>query len=306
MDLKRQDNIRIADAVFRGLDVRPNTRQDYRYRIKHYLDFIEYQPLSAHILLDYKNALRADDTMSIATKNKYLTCARAFLREVQRLTPNLAFQFNTKVKNFQQNKKHKVFGLDEAEVMRLCQWMNANPNKMREHALLCLLLFQGLRSFEVCNLNYYEIDLIEGVMLVQSKGMDDKDIVHLHPQTKLVLERYMKQRQSALKPSDKYLFVSGRRQSWDEKLSVRGLRYIIKGIFAEVGIDRTVHGCRHYFTTHLIKNLDGSLLQVAQFTRHKSVETLQIYNDSILEKEDVTRYQNAFNDVAYYLTPQPA
>ena len=303
-ELKLQDSNDIARVVFDGLDVRESTRIDYKYRIKHFLRFVESRQLNPNILLEYKNALRGDNTMSIATKNKFLTCARTFVREVQRLNPQ--FHFQVEVKSFQQNKKHKVYGLNEAEVLRLCQWMNAHPDKLREHAMLCLLLFQGLREFEVCNINYYEIDLVEDEMLIRSKGHDDKDVIHLHSQTKLVLERYMQQRKSEMKPSDTFLFTSKSRKSVHERLSVRGLRHIVQSIFAEVGINRTVHGCRHYFTTHLIKNLDGSLLQVAQFTRHKSVETLQIYNDSIVEKEDVARFQNAFNDVAFYLAPQPS
>jgi integrase/recombinase XerC len=176
--------------------------------------------------------------------------------------------------------------------------MNRHPDKLREHAILCLLLFQGLREMEVCAINLFEFDEIEGTVLIRSKGMDDKDLINLHPQTVRALARYAAQRKAVMRPYETYLFVSERKRSLEEKLTVRGLRYIVKSIFNDLGINRNVHGTRHYFTTHLIKNMPGSLLQVAQFTRHKSITTLQIYNDAVLNTENVALYQNAFNDIA--------
>jgi integrase len=297
-ELTVQNTLIVAELLFDKLDVRPSTRQDYKYRIRHFMGFLSTNPVSMDSLLDYKNYLRADEALSISSKNKFLTCARTFLREVQRRPDLTNVHFNLDVKCFQQNKKHKVFGLDEYDVTLLCQWMNRNPDKLREHAILCLLLFQGLREMEVCNINFFEVDLEDATVLIRSKGMDDKETIHLHPQTVRALNRYMEQRRNAMSPSETYLFVSERKRSADEALTIRGLRYIVKGIFNELGIARTVHGTRHYFTTHLIQNMPGSLLQVAQFTRHKNITTLQTYHDGILDKENVAQYQNAFNDIA--------
>jgi integrase/recombinase XerC len=289
-----RNNREFAYKVFDELDVRPSTRQDYRYRIEHFLDFASRQVNGPGILIDYKDYLRIDDRISIATKNKYLTCARIFLREAERRKiNNMPISYNLAVKNFQQNKKHKVFGLDEYDVTLLCQWMNRNPDKLRERAILCLLLFQGFREMEVCS-------------LIRSKGMDDKELVYLHPQTVRALGKYMERRMATRLQSETALFVSERKRSADNSLTIRGLRYIVKGIFEELGIDRTVHGTRHYFTTHLIKNMPGSLLQVAQFTRHKSTETLQVYFDGLADKENVEQYKNAFNDIAGKLVVKPA
>jgi integrase/recombinase XerC len=297
-DLALRDHQGVANGIFDKLDVRPSTRQDYKYRIGHFLTFVKHQGLSANVLMDYKDFLRATDAMSVSTKNKMLTCARIFLREVQRQTHSSPVTFNTDIKGFQQSAKHKLFGLDEYDVTLLCGWMNRFPDKLREHAILCLLLFQGLREMEVCGINLFDFDESDGTVLIRSKGMDDKETIPLHPQTVRALSRYVEQRKGEMMPYETFLFVSERKRSEEQHLTVRGLRYIVKAIFNEIGIDRNVHGTRHYFTTHLIKNMPGSLLQVAQFTRHKSVSTLQIYNDAILDVENVALYQNAFNDIA--------
>jgi integrase/recombinase XerC len=302
-ELMLQKNQNLADIVFDKLDVRPSTRQDYKYRIGHFLQFLQTTPLNPGILLEYKDYLRRDAEMKVSTKNKFLTCARIFLKEVQR--HNSRFQYNLDVKSFQQSRKHKVYGLNEYDVSLICQWINSHPDKLREHAILCLLLFQGLRQFEICNIRWHEVEIENGTVLIRSKGMDDLELVRLHPQTVRALDKYLELRKETMKPTETYLFVSKSKRSGEERLTVRGLRYLVKDIFNELGIDRTVHGTRHYFTTHLIKNMPGSsLLQVAQFTRHRSTETLQTYYDAILEEGDIENYQNAFNDIASKLVVQ--
>jgi len=54
---------------------------------------------------------------------------------------------------------------------------------------------------------------------------------------------------------------------------------------------------RHYFTTRLIKTYKGDLLEVRQYTRHSSLEMLQIYNDSIKQQADLPRFYSAFEGV---------
>jgi integrase/recombinase XerC len=68
-------------------------------------------------------------------------------------------------------------------------------------------------------------------------------------------------------------------------------------VLDELGIDKTTHGFRHYFTTRLIKTYKGDLLEVRQYTRHASLEMLQIYNDSIKQQADLPRFYSAFEGV---------
>jgi len=41
------------------------------------------------------------------------------------------------------------------------------------------------------------------------------------------------------------------------------------------------------------------LLEVAQYTRHKSLEMLQVYNDNIKRQADLPRYYEAFSGVSF-------
>jgi integrase len=59
-----------------------------------------------------------------------------------------------------------------------------------------------------------------------------------------------------------------------------------------------VHGFRHYFTTKLIEELDD-LLIVQEFTRHRSLEMLQIYNDRLRKTDELPVNYNAFETVNF-------
>ena len=281
----------VVAQMFAGLDVRPNTQYEYSKRIHHFLGYLETYPLSVNSLLEYKCHL-AEADMAVATKNKYLTCARVFLRECYRhglLTKDITVN----VKNFEQSKKHKVEGVSESEAKQLCEWMKTRGTP-RLNALLSLLLFQGFRQVEVCRLQAKDIDLVSGTVWVLGKGRDDKEKVYLHSHTTEALKQYLKV--IDLQPDD-YLFTSSSRKSGSKGLTERGLRGIVLGVFEQLGIEKNVHGLRHYFTTRLIQHMPGELITVSRFTRHQSLEMLQVYNDSMMSKEDVARYSVAFDEL---------
>ena len=86
----------------------------------------------------------------------------------------------------------------------------------------------------------------------------------------------------------------------NQRLSTRSLRGMVKEILVELKIEnKSTHGFRHTFTTKLIQNFDGNLIEVAKFTRHKSLETLQIYNDRIQTVENLPRYYETFEGISF-------
>lgn len=284
---------RNVDGIINSLDVSENTRSEYRQRIKPFMAYVQAEGLSLNVLLEYKRMLKDREDYSVASRNKYLATAKVFMRECYRLGL-VDRDLTTNVKSFRQDKRHKVNGLTDEEASLVCEWIRQNPERLRERALLCLLLFNGLRQAEACNIRRKDLDLRSGTMFVLGKGRDDYEKVYLHPNTTRALRRYCR---NVRLQDDDYLFTSLRKPSKNGKLTVRGLQSIIKSIFAELEIDRTVHGCRHFYTTRLIKEMSGSLTVVAQFTRHKSLEMLQIYNDSVLLEQDLTHYRKAFSDL---------
>lgn len=279
-------------TIFDSLDIAESTRQDYLARLPQFLGWLRTNGITHDCLLDYKKYLRSRTDLGIASKNKYLAVARICLKELHR-RGKIPYDITHNVKSFQQSQKHRVEGLNELEVQKLCDHLQQLPDSFRTtrlRALIALLLFQGLRQIEICRLDVRDVDLASKRLYVLGKGRDDKEPIYLHPQTVKALRSYL----NASKVKDGALFTSLLGQTKGSRLTTRGLRLIVKKLLHEVGIEKTVHGFRHYFTTCLIQQMPGELIAVSRFTRHKSLEVLQVYNDIAASTDDFKHYTLAF------------
>lgn len=279
-------------CLFDTLDIQPNTKIEYQKRILKFFDWMDNQNITRDLLLAYKQYLRDDNTLGVASKNKYLTTARIALREMYRqgLTP---VDLSVGVSSFQQSVRHKVNGLNEEEVARICEYLQAQDQSFKNarlRALVSLLLFQGLRQIEICRLDFNDINLASSTINVLGKGRNDKEHINLHPTTNKALRSYLKASHAKYGP----VFYSLNGKSKGKRLTTRGLRQIIQNLFDELGIEKTVHGSRHFFTTELIKYYKSDLTTVVRFTRHNSLNMLQIYNDEVASENDPEQLAKAF------------
>ncbi|MBA7547875.1 Tyrosine recombinase XerC [subsurface metagenome] len=286
-----------AKKVFDLLDVRETTRADYKTRIGLFLDFTHRCGINRNSFLDFKRELTDRTDLSVSTKNKYLTTARVFLKELNRQGV-LPADITQNIKTFRQSKKHKKDGLTDEEINALMEKIRPLPNTPRTtrlKAILVLLTLQGLRQIELIRLEVRDLDFMSKTAFIQGKGQDDKELINLHPETCKTLQEYLKTNKIA----DGALFTSQSNNSRNRRLTTRAVRGIVRATLAELGINKTTHGFRHYFTTKLIKTYKGDLLEVAQYTRHKSLEMLQVYNDSIKREADLPRFYKAFDGVNF-------
>jgi len=296
--LQSEINIEKAKEMFDNLDVAESTRKDYKDRIHVFVKFIEEEGMDVNTYLKFKRKLAEKRNYSVSSKNKYLIVARIFLKELHRIQV-LPVDITSNVKTFTQDKKHKKEGLTEDEVTRLIERVNhmeLSPRNSRVKAMLSLLLLQGLRSIEVLRLNIKDVRLVDRVAYIHGKGRDDKEMIHLHPDTVKAISQYLKTN----KISDGPLFVSMSNNAQNKRLGLRGFRKIVKAIFKEVGIEgKAPHACRHFFITQLIKNYQGDILEVARYSRHRSLEMLVVYDDSIKMKRDLPRYYRTFKNIKF-------
>lgn len=284
-----------ASKVFDLLDVSEATRKDYKYRIGLFLDFTGERGFNRNSFLEFKRSLAERTDLAVATKNKYLATAKIFLKEANR-QGFLPADITQNIKTFSQSKKHKRDGLNDEEMSKLTtaiKELPETPTNARLKAILSLLVFQGLRQVEIIRLDVKDIDFIGKTAFIQGKGRDDKEPIYLHPETTKAIQGYLKSNKIA----DGALFISQSNNNKNQRLTTRTIRDIVKKTLNDLGIEKTTHGFRHYFTTTLIKTYKGDLLEVAQYTRHKSLEMLQVYNDNINRKADLPRYYQAFSGV---------
>lgn len=289
--------IKLATELLSALDVSENTREDYLHRVPVFLEYVKRNGLSYNTFLGFKRYLADLPQYSVSTKNKYIATARVLLKEMNKrgLLPT---DITQNVKAFSQDKKHKRDGVSTEEVSKIMGFLKTTePTKdtTKLKAILSLLILQGLRQVEITRLDAKDIHPAEGVAFVRGKGRDDKEPVFLHPETVKTLKEYMQ----VFNIKDGALFRSESNNSKNKRLNTRSVRGIVKELLTRLGIEKTTHGFRHYFTTTLIKSYKGDLTQVARYTRHRSLEMLQVYNDHMLTKEDLPRYFQTFSNISF-------
>ena len=245
--------------------------------------------------MEYKRYLQGCETFSISTKNKYLISAKVFLDGLYRvrLIPQ---KITDGVKGFTQSRLHKKDGLTDDDIGKLQSYCSAlEPTKanLRLRAIIALFLFQGLRQIEVVRLNVEDISFRDKVALIRGKGRDDKEPVYLHPSTVKVLREYLR----LYRFREGALFRSDSNHCRGERLTTKSVREIIKRMFYTLQIDGSAHGFRHYFITKLIMSYKGELLTVSKYSRHRSIQMLEVYNDEVIRQEDLPRYYSVFKDI---------
>jgi integrase len=268
------------ENIFDGLDVSETTRKEYTARIGLYLSYVRARGFNQQSYLYFKRYLQGRSDYSVATKNKYLSTASVFLRELTR-RGKLPFDVTHGVKQFRQSKRHRCDGLSDKEIQLLgvkLKYLPDTPRNSRLRALFSLLAFQGLRQIEIIRLDVQDVDLNKGVAYIHGKGEDDKELIYLAPTTTKALKEYLK----AHKLTDGTLFRSmGNRKA--ERLSTMTIKREIGELLAELGIEKTVHGFRHFYVTELLKTMN--VRDVRKFSRHRSLEMLMVYDDEVSVKE---------------------
>lgn len=283
--------------VFDLLDVAVTTRDEYKQRIKLFILFVKRNGFNRNSFLEFKRYLRDRVDYSVSTKNKYLATARIFLKELSR-QGLLPADITQNIKSFSQIRKHKREGFNDEEIKKITYYLSRlknNAKNTRLKTIFAFLILQGLRQCEITRLKVSDTDLIRHTCFITGKARDDKELINLHPETTKNIRLYL----SANRISDGYLFPSRSNKNLNGQLTVRGLRQIAQAPLKRLAIQKNIHGFRHYFTTKLIQNYKGDLLEVARYTRHRSLEMLQVYNDGIKLKKDLPRYYRTFEEVKF-------
>ena len=282
---------KIRVGVLDNLNVSAETRRHYKEVAGYFLDFVDDggHRFDQPVLLWYRQHL-ANLPLKANSRRTYFAVARLFcqiLHQLGRIRSDPTKDvLGRPIKGFQVSQ-HPVWGVNSREVRRLSRYLgNLGPSFINDRlkAIIALLLYQGLRQIELHRLNIEDIDFRAKSLSIWGKGRDYQEVVYLHPRTLTALADYRH-----YLPAEGPLLVSSRdrRQRLATPLCIH---YIVKARFKKLGIDRSVHGFRHYFATKLIEHYKGDLATVSLYTRHKNVNTLQVYNDKILGKKDLKNY----------------
>ncbi|MCT7693216.1 MAG: tyrosine-type recombinase/integrase, partial [Lactobacillus iners] len=174
------------------------------------------------------------------------------------------------------HKKLPEFLYSDEMVKVLKSISTTTPLGLRNMALLELFYATGMRVSEIANLKLEQIDFELNLILVHGKGNKDR-YVAFGEEAKTALNNYLVEARKKLllhKTDYGYVFLN----SNGNRITSRGLEYIIKNIFLNAGISASVHPhmLRHTFATQMLNN-GADLRTVQELLGHESISTTQIY-----------------------------
>ncbi len=154
-------------------------------------------------------------------------------------------------------------------------------NRVRDLAIIHLILSSGLRVSEVVNLNVEDLDLNKRVVSIQRKGIQDQTVrqgVYFAEKAKPSLQAYLQTRLSHYRPlKDKALFLAiPRGHDNGKRMSKRAMQQMVSKYANAFGKPYlTIHKLRHSFaTSYYLKN---DIYKTQRQLGHSSTETTQIY-----------------------------
>lgn len=280
-------------AIINSMDITENSKGTYHSNGKEFLKFISQNDFNIDVYRNYKAYLSTSQGLSIEAKKQKLITARAILKNLHSHRHILTTDLTSGVKNFKTDTGHKKDGLDKSEVIQFKDYINSIKDSAKRSRLNCmfnLLTLQGLRQFEMCNILIQDYKPKDSTLLIIGKGQNNKTLIDLHPNTVQAINEYLE----ATGKKSGYLFTSEKGTTKGEKLTERGFRKIFDVIFKALNINRSSHGFRHFFVSNMLEATNGNTGIVKQFSRHKSIQALIMYDDRRIKKEHNELYYKAF------------
>ena len=240
----------------------PKTIQQYTWHAKRMLEWLQKDPAEVKPLdlSTYRHHLTVDLEYS---KNSLYIATKALQDFFSYLGLDTADELTAPKRK---GSLPKYLTEDEARKL-----LRAAEEDARDHAILVVLGYTGLRVSEACALRCEDIDLAERTLHVMS-GKGDKDrIVVFENNTSMALRRWLENRGIAEHDA---LFVNRR----GGPLTTRSMERLVRKYARAAGIQKTVtpHVMRHTLATTLLRR-GADIRIIQQLLGHASVATTQIY-----------------------------
>lgn len=301
---------RFASDFFRGISTTTatSTRIKYAYDIRIFFQYIsEFNPAYKNIEIteypielldnitaldleeytDYLKAYKNADTNGYVTNGekgikRKLSALRAFYayffkRELIKTNPTMLI-------DMPKLHQKEIIRLDADEVAAMLDFIENGTDKMSEHqkkylektkvrdlAIITLLLGTGVRVSECVGLDINDVDFRNGAIRVVRKGGNEM-LVYFGDEVEKALQEYMDERKNinAQSESEDALFLSSQKK----RISVKAVENLVKKYSAYITTTKkiTPHKLRSTYGTALYQET-GDIYLVADVLGHKDVNT---------------------------------
>lgn len=160
------------------------------------------------------------------------------------------------------------------------------PSKLRNLAIIRLMLNAGLRAQEICELKTMNIDWHSGSMRIQAKAGKER-VIWLREDDLFLLKDWLAQKTSSNKQaSGELVFTS---LCGQKPICGRWLRRFVKRIADQAGISKDIHPhtLRHTFAVNLLHKTKNLRL-VQKALGHENIETTTVYTHTLDDELEQT------------------
>ena len=177
--------------------------------------------------------------------------------------------------------------MTEAEVSRL---LLASKN-IRVKAMICLLVYSGVRNQEFCNLKLEDVDLGGNQVTVRDGKNRQDGVINISAECTRILIEYLRHYP---REKENFLFTTLVKKN---QMKTGDVRKIIRTTAARAKIGRRIypHLARHSLATNLL-NRGASLMMIQQQLRHRQIESTMVY---VISRPIRNRSEYDFHKPAY-------
>lgn len=280
MELKEAHKMFVAYGAANGLA--EGTIHNYKQDISNFIKFLTEKNLSLELESIDPKIIRSY-TVWMYEKNNARETIRRKLNSLSSL-----FNYCVKEELISTNQMLKVDRprreeslprfLTTHEVKRLIRAADTSTSEYRDGALIRLALYTGLRNFEICSLNWENVNFeTKTIAIWKGKGRKDR-VVPMNEELERYLWNYL---QSRLPLVNSSVFLN----NYNRRLHAKNFTLLLRNLAKKAGIDKRVvpHLLRHTCGTHLVAS-KVDIITIKDLFGHKSVSTTQIYSHSSPER----------------------
>ena len=261
-----------------------------REDIEEYLDFLTYYEKDGQVFTNDARG-KARKLSAVRSLFKYFYTSEILTKDVTALVPLPKLHEKPIVRLDSDEVAKMLMKADSGAELTRSQQRFHDKTRLRDLAILTLLLGPGIRVSECVGLDLDDLDFREKGMLVHRKG-GSESIVYFGDEVEAALKDYLEQRKQILPKEghEKALFLSLQ----NRRITVRAVENLVKK-YAGLATSLkkiTPHKLRSTYGTSLYRET-GDIYLVADVLGHKDVNTTRKHYAAI----DEDRRKNARNIV---------
>ena len=285
----QQENPSLKDTSIRDFPISILERIG-REDIEEYLDFLTYYEKDGQVFTNDARG-KARKLSAVRSLFKYFYTSEILTKDVTALVPLPKLHEKPIVRLDSDEVAKMLMKADSGAELTRSQQRFHDKTRLRDMAILTLLLGTGIRVSECVGLDLDDLDFREKGMLVHRKG-GSESIVYFGDEVEAALKDYLEQRKQILPKEghEKALFLSLQ----NRRITVRAVENLVKK-YAGLATSLkkiTPHKLRSTYGTSLYRET-GDIYLVADVLGHKDVNTTRKHYAAI----DEDRRKNARNIV---------